>query len=358
MKHATSADTLRQYAMPTPATEPGPTAWARVAQLFLQFALRRGVERGSLLRVARLSESVLEDPDGRVPLEALYDLLEAIQQATGDPEFGLDLPLGLEIEALDALGFLFMTSATFGSAMERMLRYQRLWNEGERLELTVEGELACLSYEPYGPPRPAHVAMAQATLSDIVANTPRFVPGLTFVRACFRHAAPREPARYERVLGVPVAFAQPRVQAQLERRMLELPIPDANSQLCAFFERYASQKLERLSPVPSSIVERLRAVIRRQLPEGELKISALAEQLHMSARTLQRRLQDQGTSLQAELDEVRRQQALYFLQGGTAIAELSWLLGYAEPASFHHAFKRWTGMSPEGWRASHRLAPA
>ncbi len=64
-------------------------------------------------------------------------------------------------------------------------------------------------------------------------------------------------------------------------------------------------------------------MIRRHLPDGEVKLADLAPQLHMSARTLQRRLGEWGTSLQAELDEVRRQQALYFLEGGTAIAELS-----------------------------------
>jgi AraC-like DNA-binding protein len=333
----------------------GPTVWVRVASLFVEYGVRRGTPRSALLAAGGMSDRSLADPDGRVPLTSLYAIVEAIEELTGDSNFGLELVLGLEIEALDALGFLFMTSATFGSATERMLRYQRLWNEGERLALVSDGATARLTYEPYGLPRPAHVQMAQAAMCDCVVNTARFVPGLEFEEVRFRGPRPADVSAYERVLGLPVRFGNATNEARFSARMLALPIPDANATLCAFFERYATAKLERL-PSVTTFAERLRAAIRGQLPDGEVKLPELAERLHMSARTLQRRLSDEGTSLQAELDEVRRQQALYFLEGGTAIAELSWLLGYADPSAFHRAFKRWTGTSPEAWRAGRRSA--
>ncbi|HVY31991.1 MAG TPA: AraC family transcriptional regulator [Polyangiaceae bacterium] len=333
----------------------GPTVWARIASLFVDYGVRRGASRSTLLAAGGLSDRSLADPDGRVPLTSLYTVVEAIEALTGDRNFGLELVLGLEIEALDALGFLFMTSATFGSALDRMLRYQRLWNEGERCELVSDGAVARLTYEPYGLTRPAHVQMAQAAMCDCVVNGARFLPGLEFEEVRFRHARPDDASAYERVLGVPVRFGCATTEARFSAQMLALPIPDANATLCAFFERYATAKLERL-PAVTTTAERLRAAIRGQLPDGDVRLADLAEQLHMSARTLQRRLSDEGTSLQAELDEVRRQQALYFLEGGTAIAELSWLLGYAEPSAFHRAFKRWTGTSPEAWRAERRSA--
>lgn len=328
----------------------GPTAWARVVSVYVEFGVRRGVPRDALLQAARLTESALAEPDGRVPLMALYDVVEEAVRVTGDPEFGLELPIGLEIDALDVLGFLFITSETFGRALDGMIRYMRLWNEGERMELRVHGAEARVVYEPWGPPRPAHLQMVQSMMCDFVVNSPRFVPGLGFERVRLRYPRPADPAKYERVLGVPVHFECAANEAVFAARMLDLPIPDANAMLCAFFERYAKEKLSQL-PERTSVVDRLRALIRRQLPDGDVKLGDLAPRLHMSARTLQRRLGEEGTSLQAELDEVRRQQALYFLEGGTPIAELSWLLGYSEPSAFHRAFKRWTGTSPEAWRA-------
>lgn len=342
--------------MMPPAERTGPTAWARVATLFVEYGVRRGVPRAELLAAAGLDEPALADPDGRIPLVAIYDVLEAIERLTGDARFGLDLPLGLEIDTLDALGFLFITSETFGSAMERLLRYMRLWNEGEQIGLQIEPAQVRLTYEPYGPFRPAHVHMAQATLCDMVVNSPRFVPGLEFEQVRFRQERPRDAEAFERVFRVPVVFGCAANEARFSPRMLSLAIPDANAALCAFFERYASQKLNEL-PGRTTLIERLRALIRQQLTDGKVTLPELAPRLHMSARTLQRRLADEGTSLQTELEEVRRQQALYFLENGTPIAELSWLLGYSDPSVFHRAFKRWMGTSPEAWRSGHRAAP-
>jgi len=335
--------------MPRALDNPGPTAWARVASVFLAYGVGRGLRAEALLEAAGLDAAGLGDPDGRVPLVSIYALLEAIERETGDPAFGIELPLGLELDALDVLGFLFITSADFGSALERMLRYIRLWNEGERIELCRRGGSMRLSYEPYGPWRPAHVQMAQATLADMVVNGARFMPGLAFERVRLRQVSPADPARFEQVLGVPVEFGCADNEACFDPAMLSLPVPDANPILCAFFEHYASEKLKQL-PGVSGIVDRLRALIRTCLPDGEVTLGDLAARLHMSARTLQRRLSTEGTSLQQELDAVRRQQALYFLENGTAIVELSWLLGYSDPSAFHRAFKRWMGTSPEAWR--------
>lgn len=333
----------------------GPTVWARMAALFVDFVAQRGVERGVLLDAAGLGKAALADPDGRVPLLAVYDALEAACRATADSCLGLHFATSLELADLDALGFLMITSPTFGSALERMFRYQRMWAEGERYELFVEGERVRVTYEQYGPPRPAHVQMAQLTFCDFVVNGSRHISGLEFECVRFRHERPPEAAEYERVLGVPIEFSAPCDEVRFPARLLELPLPDANAALCNFFDRYTRDKLEQI-PGDESITSRVRSLLRKQLPEGRVKLEDLAGRLHMSSRTLQRRLGDEGTSLHAELDEVRRQQALYFLETGVAIAELSWLLGYSDPSAFHRAFKRWTDTSPEAWRSSRRAS--
>lgn len=329
----------------------GPTAWARLAALFVDYVEKRGVPRQAVLEAAGLDEAALADPDGRIPLLAMYDGIEAAHAATGDACLGLHFATSLELEDMDALGFLMITSPTFGEVLERVFRYQRMWAEGEHYEMLVEGERARVTYEQYGPPRPAHVQMAQMSFCDFVVNGSRFIPGLEFECVCFRHERPPEAAEYERVLGVPIEFGAPYNEVRFPTRLLQLPLPDANAALCNFFDRYTRDKLEQL-PGESSIVARVRSLLRKQLPEGQVKLEHLAGRLHMSPRTLQRRLGEEGTSLHAELDEVRRQQALYFLDAGVAIAELSWLLGYSDPSAFHRAFKRWTDMSPEAWRSA------
>ncbi len=326
-----------------------------MAALFIAYAERRGVNRSGLLARSGLTEAALADPDGRIPLIAMYDGIEAAREATGDPCLGLHFARSLELEDLDALGFLMITSPTFGAVLDRVFRYQRMWAEGEHYEMFVEGERARVTYEQYGPQRPAHVQMAQMAFCDFVVNGSRFIPGLEFECVRFRHERPPEADEYERVFGVPIEFGAPCDEVRFPSRLLELPLPDANAALCNFFDRYTRDKLKQL-PGDESITSRVRALLRKQLPEGQVKLEHLAGRLHMSPRTLQRRLGDEGTSLHAELDEVRRQQALYFLEAGVAISELSWLLGYSDPSAFHRAFKRWTDTSPEAWRSSRRAA--
>ncbi len=326
-----------------------------MAALFAAFVEKRGVSRKYLLERAGLKEAALADPDGRIPLPALYDGIEAACDATGDACLGLHFATSLELEDMDALGFLMITSPTFGAVMDRVFRYQRMWAEGERYEMFVEGERVRVTYEQYGPSRPAHVQMAQMSFCDFVVNGSRYIPGLEFECVRFRHERPPDADEYARVFGVPIEFGAAFDEIRFPARLLELPLPDANAALCNFFDRYTQEKLEQI-PGESSVVGRVRSLLRKQLPEGQVKLEHLAALLHMSPRTLQRRLGEEGTSLHAELDEVRRQQALYFLEAGVAIAELSWLLGYSDPAAFHRAFKRWTDTSPEAWRSARREA--
>ena len=98
----------------------------------------------------------------------------------------------------------------------------------------------------------------------------------------------------------------------------------------------------------------MRQLLGEELPMGEVSLAAISARLRVSPRTLQRRLGDEGTSLHAEVDQARRERAAGLLDGGAAIAEIVWLLGYSEPSAFHRAFKRWTGRTPEAWRADRR----
>ncbi len=329
------------------------TAWARTLSFIVNFAEQRGLNRGELLRCAGVSDAVVGDPDGRVPLSSLYDLVEAASESLSDPYLGMHVSASIQVQDMDALGFVMVTSPTFGAAMRRMIDYQRLWSDGERFEMFEENSIVRLTYETFGPERPAHLQMAQMAFYDMVVNGTQMIPGIEFRSVHFRQVPSAQAEEYRKTFPCPVYFGGGTNEVRFESRWLEFPMPDSNEALCSFFDRYTQEKLDRL-PVESTVVEQVRLMLKTRLGTGQVKLEQVAESLHMSPRTLQRRLSGEGTSLHAELDEVRRQQALYFLEAGTSIAELSWLLGYAEPSVFHRAFKRWTDLSPEVWRAQRR----
>ena len=104
-------------------------------------------------------------------------------------------------------------------------------------------------------------------------------------------------------------------------------------------------------------LDELGGQVRRALVEelrlGEPTLPRLAARLRMSERTLQRRLSAEGTTMQAMLDDARSEISLRRLaESKQSIAEISFLLGFAEVRAFHRAFKRWTGSTPAAYRQS------
>ncbi|MDC3955448.1 AraC family transcriptional regulator [Polyangium jinanense] len=329
-----------------------PTHNARLAGRIVDVAAASGVDTAALCHAAGLSGVDLGSPDVRVPLTSIYTLVEQAAAVVSEPLFGVKVASGVEAEIFDVLGFLVLTSPTFGVAMERILRYQRLWNDGERYSLVIEAGHAHLRYEPFGAPRPAHRLMAEMFAFDVGVNAPRLVAepvSATAIR--FRGEPPPDRAAYEAVFDAPVTFASPIDEVVLPADIFERVMPLANEAMHAYFQRHADAALARLGP-EASLLARLRTFVADRLPEGSAALTSAAAALGMSARTLQRRLRAEGTSFEDLVDGVRRARAMAYLDARVSIAEVAYLLGYAEPSVFHRAFKRWIGMSPEAWRAA------
>ncbi len=330
---------------PTPA---GPTAWAGLVLRVLDSAETRGLSRRVLLEASGLDRVRLTEPEARVPLLSVYTLLEEAAARLGDACLGLHVGEALRTDDLDALGFLLVSSRTFGDSLEHVLRYQRLWSEGERFTLERRAGRVAATYHPYGPERPAHRLMAQLVFADLIVNGGRLVGGLPGARLRLRGPRPREASAYARVLGVPVSFRAPQDELVFPAALLERPLPGGDAGLSGVLARAADRMVAGL-PTSSRVADRVRALLPELLPESGAELARLAARLRMSPRTLQRRLRDEGTSLEAEREAFRRQQACALLEAGTPIAEVAWRLGYSAPSAFHHAFRRWTGRSPRTW---------
>jgi len=92
---------------------------------------------------------------------------------------------------------------------------------------------------------------------------------------------------------------------------------------------------------------------------GEFSEEDLASDLHMSRRSLQRRLAEADASYQSLVDDTRRDMALRYIEDPAKSAtDITFLVGYSQQSAFTRAFRRWTGMSPSEYRASKSLARA
>jgi AraC-like DNA-binding protein len=150
-----------------------------------------------------------------------------------------------------------------------------------------------------------------------------------------------------------VQFGADTHTACFDASLLAWPVPNADVSLYPVLQQHAERLLkEKLrAETEGGMVALVRAAIVKNLERDRARLPLIAEELHITQRTLQRKLSEAGIGFQQLLDQVRHELALdYLKQKRLGIAEVAFLLGYREQSSFNHAFKDWTGMNPGAYR--------
>ena len=248
-----------------------------------------------------------------------------------------------------------MSSPTFGTAIERKARYWRLvW--GDPYVVRYSGDEAAAVLTPVGPTRPYTQAKIDMELASLLAFGRRFT-GAHIVprRLTLTLIAPAWRARYEDVFGCEVRFSAAENALVFARSDLERPLLSRNAEVAELMAGGAEAALGRVRA--EGVQLRAGRVIDRLLQGDEPTLAGVAAELCMSERSLQRKLAAEQLSFTDLLDARRKAAAERYLAAGGATAdEVAFLLGFATPSSFFRAFKRWTGLTPEGWRRQARPA--
>lgn len=325
----------------------------------MHFAASKGVSLPALCAAAGIAPDQLELPDRRITGEQTRGAWKLAVEQTGDPDFGLHLGEFTEPASLGLVGYVMLSSPNLREAFEKLLRYTNLLTDGVRGRLHCRGGQARIDLhitddvDNYLNTDPRHPIESTAAALVVLARalTGRVLPVLGMA---FQHAAPDTTSEHRRIFGVPVTFNASVTSLQFAESALGWPILHTHPSLLAAFEAEADLALARLTE-GYSWSERTRRVSAEQL-KGELpSVASVARALKISPRSLQRQLADEGTSFRAELDQVRRSLAERYLgRPQTSLTEIAFLLGFSEPSVFHRSFKRWTGRTPQQFRASLR----
>jgi AraC-like DNA-binding protein len=328
---------------------------ASVAAL-IGYAKTRGVDLASALADAGLANVDLTKPETRVPLPANQRLWERAAFLAGDDDFGLHFAERLDLDAFHLLGHLAATSRTLGEALARVVAFSRLLHDAGRTELEPRDDGTVALYPGCrGLPRPPtrHVAEFNAASAVFLARLVTAHPALAPSAVVFQHAAPPSTQEHRRVFGRPPRFGAPESIVVFDAASLELPVrTSAPSRLGQYLEAYARTLLSQLPAAEDDLPAQVLRAVVATLPSGPVGLLALARARGLTPRTLQRRLAEAGTTFAALVDEGRRRSAEHYLKDETLpLAEISYLLGFRDPGTFHKAFRRWTGVTPGAFRA-------
>lgn len=328
-------------------------SWTRAIRKAL---LTARLDAEALLREAGIDPGALADPDARVPVAQTTRLWRLAVAATGDEAFGLRVAREVQPTTFHALGYALVASANLAEAFARAARYCRIVTDAGELVLETRGEEChLLLRSASGESAPA--VEATDAFAALQVRTARGLSGgsVAPLRVELSRPAPADPAAYERAFHAPVRFGAPDNRLVFAAADFARPLEGANPELARLNESLAAQQLARLDT--ADLPARLRALLIERLPDGEPTAADLAAALHLSLRSLQRKLAERGLRYDSLLDDTRRELALQQLrEARLSLIEVAFLLGFSDASSFTRAFRRWTGLTPSAWREQQHSA--
>lgn len=316
------------------------------------------------IETSDLFEQLGLNPDGPIDPAVLvsstqyYDFFAAL--ADRDPN-GVALPLriGATMRSNDygAFGLAWKSAPNLRGSFARSERYGHVLGTAETycVEMAAEGLFFCL--EKAGDGRPGMLMSNEASMSAVdtisrEVSTGKFTPLAVY----FKHAPRGDRAIYEAHFGCPVHFESGRDALLVSAESADTPNRLGDETIASFFDAHLEQQLASLLQ-EGHLELRVRRAVANVLSEGVPTVSAIASGLAMSARTLQRRLSEQGHSFQGVVDASRKELALRLLyETDYSLAEVAFLTGFAEQSAFTRAFKRWSGQTPRSYRLTARAS--
>lgn len=306
------------------------------------------VKPANVLRRAGLADDLLQQPSVRLPPEDYYRFWDSIEAETGDPLFPIRLCQAIRSESFSPAIFAALCSPNLLIASRRVSQYKPLVGP-MRLDIvegrsTVTCDLTWLD-APLVPP----VSLVLTELLFFVSLARMGTREVVRPTQVMTTVLPSPAAPYEDFLGA-------RIERGSHHRLVftvadaTRPFLTSNEPLWAAFEPALRQRLADLDASVTT-ARRVRAALLEGLPSGLITVEAVATKLALSTRTLQRRVEAEGTSFQRILRDTREALARHYLEKTTLpAAEIAFLLGFDEPNSFYRAFRVWTGTTPDSVR--------
>jgi AraC-like DNA-binding protein len=316
-----------------------------------------GVPASTVLRRAGLPQGYVQHPRVLLTTEELFALWRAVGEVSANPAIGLQLGTETKMERFNPVGLAALLSENFGAAIHQMARYKQLTCPEEILQ-DKDGEEWSIQFrwllaDEVEPPVLNDCCFAWVLSIARQGTGTRLSP----LRVEFEQ--PRSHLKtMERHFGCPVICGATRNAIVFRTADAARPFVTRNAELLAMLAPQFEEELKQENG-DRDFVERVRAAIRHKLTGQRPTIEDIADALHVSSRTLQRRLQDEGFNYQRVLEESRRQMARHYLNNSALeLNEAAYLLGYNDANSFVRAFRTWEGVPPARWREEQRARAA
>ena len=323
--------------------------------LMTRFAAEHGVGAQELLVGTGLTPSAIADPQTHLTAHQELAIVRNLARRLRDglPALGLRLGARYQVTTFGIFGYAVLSSPTLRDVISFALRY---WDLGFAFGIpTTDVSYDELRIELHdgGVPEDVRQVLVERDLAAMYRIMNDLLPmPLQLRRMEFRFGEPSYVDVYVEIFGIRPTFGAAANISSFDVAYLDQPLPQANEQTGAVCEAQCRDLVAR---------RRARTGIAHEVRErlvrlgGGVDMDDIARELHLSPRTLRRKLDEEGTSYRVLLDEVRETLAEEMLAtGALSVSDVAIRLGYAEASSFIYAFKRWKGVTPAAYVRARR----
>ncbi|WP_455221319.1 AraC family transcriptional regulator ligand-binding domain-containing protein [Kaarinaea lacus] len=311
------------------------------------------VDYRKLFREVGMDPAHLSDQNARFDFFSVTRLWDLALERTQDPCFGLVVVNHWHPTSLHALGFSWMASSSLKDAFERLQRYIRIVNNAAAVDIKIQNSATRLSIYNAAGPHKASIAAMDASLAVLV-HMCRLNYGKELDPVLIQTTRP-EPSptcvdRLNAFFRAPIEFSSDENAVYFKNSDIEKHLPASNIDLARANDKVIDEYLSHLDGV--SIGIKTKAKITELLPSGSVTEEKIAALLNLSVRSMQRKLKEEGSSFKELLNQTRQELAEQYIENSRlSINEITYMLGFSDPANFSRAFKRWHGVSPSHYRS-------
>ncbi len=313
-----------------------------------------GLDAPALLRECGLTLQDLEESGRRFPTTVTTRLWELAAAASPRQNIGLDRQLCDRYGGMHLVGYAMMSCPTLLEGLRTLQRYMAVLSEATALELREESAGCWVYMGLNGEGEPLRQRLEFGQLTVLMMCTWFTRTNIRPLAVEMTYPAPPDLAPYRAAFLTDVTFGCAANRMLIGREDLQRPLPTHDPLVVSLQEKFLQQQLQALGH--TSIRYRVFSEIVRRLKGGEPKRAEIAASVHLSERTLQRRLQEENVSYQELLNDARRELAQQYLADPQlSLTEIADLLGFGDQSNFFRATRRWFGVSPGQYRAQRGL---
>jgi AraC-like DNA-binding protein len=315
---------------------------------YLEVARSVGLDPFGMLGSVGLSQRCLQDPDVKVPEDAVRELLEASAAAAGIDDFGLRMAEKRALSNLGPLALLIRDQPTVRQALEAWNQYRKLHTDSVSLRVEESDDEAIVSLVALVDTPAPRRQTAELAVGVLYRTMRMFLGDGWKPRVCFAHCAPPNCESHRRVFGTRVEFNRDFSGIVCRSTDLDAPIAAADPAMA----RYAQQYVDSIARAEETFSDRVRDLVLKMLSSGNCRMDRIAQHLGLDRRTVHRRLAEERTSFSAIVDAARIELVNRYIENrerpSCAVAEM---LGFSDASAFSRWFKRRFGCSVSAWRA-------